>query len=98
MSKNARNREIPPLVLSEKLHRSTGTLSAVEPLSMQNDDARVRRTRMQLSTALLNLIMEKPVRDVIVQDVLDRTGDNRTTNNQHKRDNNKQKHSQLEMF
>lgn len=98
MSKNARNREIPPLVLSEKLRRSTGTLSAVEPLSMRTDDARVRRTRMQLGTALLNLIMEKPVRDVTVQDVLDRSGVGRSTFYLHYRDINDLLLSQLEMF
>lgn len=98
MSRNARKKEDPPVVLSEKLKRSTGTLSAIEPLSMRNDDARIRRTRMQLGTALLNLIVEKPLRDVTVQQILDRSGVGRSTFYLHYRDIDDLLLSQLEMF
>lgn len=98
MSRNARKNDNPPLHLSEKLRRPTDTLSAIEPLSMRNDDARVRRTRMQLGTAFLNLIMEKPVREVTVQDVLDRSGVGRSTFYLHYSDIDDLLLSQLEMF
>ena len=98
MSKNARRKEPEPLVLTAKLSRSIGAMSAVEPLSMRNDDARVRRTRMQLGTALLNLIIEKSIRDVTVQDVLDRSGVGRSTFYLHYRDIDDLLLSQLEMF
>lgn len=96
MSRNVRKNG--NLALNEKLRRTTDTMSAVEPLSMRNDDARVRRTRMQLGTAFLNLIMEKPVRDVTVQDVLDRSGVGRSTFYLHYRDIDDLLLSQLEMF
>ena len=73
-------------------------MSAIEPLSMRKDDARVRRTRMQLGTAFLNLILEKPVREVTVQDVLDRSGVGRSTFYLHYRDMDDLLLSQLEMF
>jgi len=98
MSKNARRKETAPLALSGKLSRPTDTLSAIEPLSMRNDDARIRRTRMQLGTALLNLIIEKPIREVTVQDVLDRSGVGRSTFYLHYRDIDDLLLSQLEMF
>jgi len=93
-----RKKDNPPLALGEKLRRPTGTMSSIEPLSMRDDDARVRRTRMQLGTAFLNLIMEKPVRDVTVQDVLDRSGVGRSTFYLHYRDIADLLLSQLEMF
>lgn len=73
-------------------------MSAIEPLSMRKDDARVRRTRMQLGTAFLNLILEKPVRDVTVQDVLDRSGVGRSTFYLHYRHIDDLLLSQLDMF
>lgn len=99
MSRNARKKESPPpQALSEKLKRSTGTLSAIEPLSMRRDDARIRRTRMQLGTALLNLIVERPIREVTVQDILDRSRVGRSTFYLHYRDIDDLLLSQLEMF
>ena len=98
MSKNARKKETATLVLSEKFSRPTDTLSAIEPLSMRKADARIRRTRMQLGTALLNLILEKPIREVTVQDVLDRSGVGRSTFYLHYRDIGDLLLSQLEMF
>src|SRR3569833_1748989 len=75
-----------------------GTMSAIEPLSMRKDDARIRRTRMQLGTALLNLVKEKPIREITVQEVLDRSGVGRSTFYLHYRDLDDLLLRQLEMF
>lgn len=61
-------------------------------------DARVRRTRAQLGNALLHLIVEKPINEVTVQDVLDRAGVGRSTFYLHFRDKDDLLISQLEMF
>jgi AcrR family transcriptional regulator len=61
-------------------------------------DARVKRTRQQLGYALLNLIVEKPIDQVTVQDVLDRSGVGRSTFYFHYRDKDDLLISQLEMF
>jgi len=98
MSRNAQKKKTAPLVLSEKLLRPTDTMTAIEPESMRNADARVRRTRMQLGTALLNLVIEKPIADVTVQDVLDRSGVGRSTFYLHYTDIGDLLLSQLDMF
>jgi AcrR family transcriptional regulator len=61
-------------------------------------DARVQRTRDQLGRALIELIVEKPINDVTVQDVLDRSGVVRSTFYLHFRDKGDLLMSQLEMF
>ena len=61
-------------------------------------DARVRRTRDQLGYALIELIQEKPINDVTVQDVLDRAKVGRSTFYLHYRDKDDLLVSQLEMF
>jgi AcrR family transcriptional regulator len=61
-------------------------------------DARVQRTRAQLGNALLTLIIEKPINQVTVQDVLDRSGVGRSTFYLHYRDKDDLLVSQLEMF
>ncbi len=61
-------------------------------------DARVKRTRQQLGNALLHLIIEKPISQVTVQDVLDRSGVGRSTFYLHYRDKDDLLISQLEMF
>ena len=61
-------------------------------------DARIRRTRERLGSALLALILEKPIDDVTVQDVLDRAGVGRSTFYAHFRDTNDLLLSQLEGF
>jgi len=61
-------------------------------------DARVRRTRDLLGRALIELIVEKPVNEVTVQDVLDRSGVGRSTFYLHYRDKDDLLVSQLEMF
>lgn len=61
-------------------------------------DQRVKRTCNRLGTALLELILEKPINDVTVQDVLDRARVGRSTFYQHYRDKDDLLVSQLEMF
>lgn len=61
-------------------------------------DVRVQRTRDQLGEALIQLIVEKPINDVTVQDVLDRSGVGRSTFYLHYRDKDDLLVSQLEMF
>ena len=98
MSKNARGTGGVPLERLGKPMAANGQLSSVEPASMQKADARIRRTRTQLGTALLNLIMEKPVNEVKVQDILDRSGVGRSTFYVHYRDIDDLLVSQLENF
>ena len=61
-------------------------------------DARVERTRHRLGYALIELIVEKPINDVTVQDVLDRAQVGRSTFYLHYRDKDDLLVSQLEMF
>jgi AcrR family transcriptional regulator len=61
-------------------------------------DLRVRRTRDALGSALIQLIQEKPINDITVQDVLDRAGVGRSTFYLHFRDKDDLLISQLEMF
>jgi AcrR family transcriptional regulator len=61
-------------------------------------DRRTRRTRERLGNALLALILEKPIDDVTVQDVLDRASVGRSTFYVHYRDKEDLLLSQLEMF
>lgn len=61
-------------------------------------DARVRRTHERLGMALLQLICEKPMDQVTVQEVLERAAVGRSTFYQHFRDKNDLLLSQLEMF
>jgi AcrR family transcriptional regulator len=98
MSENARMKADQRPDPAAKVSRPSDTMSAIEPLSMQKDDARVRRTRMRLGTAFLNLILEKPVSEVTVQDVLDRSGVGRSTFYLHYRDTDDLLLSQLDMF
>lgn len=61
-------------------------------------DLRTRRTRDRLSGALVELIREKPIEAVTVQDVLARAGVGRSTFYLHFRDKNDLLLSLLEMF
>jgi AcrR family transcriptional regulator len=61
-------------------------------------DARIRRTHQRLGSALVELIVEKPIDEVTVQDVLDRASVGRSTFYLHFRDKNDLLLSQLEMF
>lgn len=66
--------------------------------ALRRTDLRVRRTRDALGTALLKLLMEKPIRDITVQDVLDRAGVGRSTFYLHFRDKDDLLLTQLEQF
>ena len=61
-------------------------------------DARTRRTCERLGIALIDLIQEKPVAEVTVQDVLDRASVGRSTFYLHYRDKDDLLLSQLEQF
>ena len=61
-------------------------------------DERIRRTHERLGMALLELILEKPIDQVTVQQVLDRAKVGRSTFYLHFRDKNDLLLSQLEMF
>jgi len=61
-------------------------------------DARSSRTRNRLGMAFLELIHERPIEDVTVQDVLDRASVGRSTFYLHFRDKNDLLLSQLERF
>ncbi|SPE56512.1 Transcriptional regulator, TetR family [Verrucomicrobia bacterium] len=61
-------------------------------------DSRVRRTHERLGGALIELIQEKPIDDVTVQEVLDRAAVGRSTFYLHFRDKNDLLLSQLEKF
>ena len=61
-------------------------------------DARIRRTHERLGRALVELIREKPIDDVTVQEILDRAAVGRSTFYLHFRDKNDLLLSQLETF
>jgi len=61
-------------------------------------DERIRRTHQRLGSALVQLMAEKPIDDITVQDVLDRASVGRSTFYLHFRDKNDLLLSQLEMF
>lgn len=64
-------------------HRSKLRNASAEPRSSQRirklTDLRIRRTRGRLGSALVNLIVEKPIEEITVQEVLDRAGVGRST-------------------
>ncbi|WP_348262956.1 TetR/AcrR family transcriptional regulator [Telmatobacter sp. DSM 110680] len=88
MSRNASTKH-PPIVDNRGVKRKE---------KVRKPDSRVRRTRDQLGNALIELIQEKPINDVTVQDVLDRSGVGRSTFYLHYRDKDDLLVSQLEMF
>lgn len=57
----------------------SGNSQGVVKKKAQQPDLRVRRTRDALGSALIQLIQEKPINDITVQDVLDRAGVGRST-------------------
>lgn len=61
-------------------------------------DIRIKRTHQRLGMALLELIVDKPMNSVTVQEVLDRASVGRSTFYLHFRDKNDLLLSQLEMF
>src|SRR6478609_2843086 len=64
----------------------------------QKPDERIRRTHQRLGSALVQLIAEKPIDDITVQDVLDRASVGRSTFYLHFRDKNDLLLAQLELF
>jgi len=98
MSKNVRKKAAANSARLAKPMPINSAISAIEPDSDHGIDARVRRTRWQLGTALLNLIIEKPINEVTVQDVLDRSGVGRSTFYLHFRDKDDLLLTQLELF
>jgi AcrR family transcriptional regulator len=73
-------------------------VAARKPGQRQKTDARVQRTRERLGYALIELIVEKPINCVTVQEVLDRARVGRSTFYLHFRDKDDLLMSQLEMF
>src|SRR5277367_2391358 len=69
-----------------------------EEKQQRKPDQRIQRTRARLGNALVELIQEKPINDVTVQDVLDRASVGRSTFYVHFRDKNDLLLCQLEYF
>jgi AcrR family transcriptional regulator len=69
-----------------------------EENQQRKPDQRIQRTRARLGNALVELIQEKPINDVTVQDVLDRASVGRSTFYIHFRDKNDLLLCQLEYF
>jgi AcrR family transcriptional regulator len=78
--------------------RSTSPEVAVQPKKARKTDQRIRRTHERLGSALVELIQEKPVEDVTVQQVLDRANVGRSTFYLHYRDKDDLLLTQLEGF
>lgn len=73
-------------------------LSKTEAKRSRGPDARIRRTRERLGAALIQLIQEKEIDRVTVQEVLARAGVGRSTFYLHYRDKDDLLFSQLEQF
>ena len=70
----------------------------LETMPRDKSDPRARRTRERLGGALIELILEKPIDAITVQEVLNRAKVGRSTFYVHFRDKNDLLFSQLEMF
>jgi AcrR family transcriptional regulator len=75
------------------MSRNEGSRSKVAGLTKQakqrrKPDERIRRTHERLGKALVQLIQEKPIDEVTVQEVLDRSSVGRSTFYLHFRDKN----------
>jgi AcrR family transcriptional regulator len=71
---------------------------SLQPKKQRRTDARIHRTHERLGRALMELIREKPIDAISVQEVLDRAAVGRSTFYLHFRDKNDLLLSQLEMF
>lgn len=67
-------------------------------MQRRKTDPRANRTREKLGQALIDLILEKSIGAITIQEVLDRAGVGRSTFYVHFRDKNDLLFSQLEMF
>ena len=83
--------------MSRKAAENTPEQAPARP-KHRKPDARSSRTRNRLGMAFLELIHERPIEDVTVQDVLDRASVGRSTFYLHFRDKNDLLLSQLERF
>ena len=80
------------------MHAQESTGQKKHEKQRRKPDKRVRRTHERLGSALIELIQEKPIDDVTVQEVLDRASVGRSTFYLHFRDKNDLLLSQLEKF
>jgi AcrR family transcriptional regulator len=80
------------------MHPQEHTGQKKQEKQRRKPDARVRRTHERLGSALVELIQQKPIDDVTVQEVLDRASVGRSTFYLHFRDKNDLLLSQLEKF
>jgi AcrR family transcriptional regulator len=81
-----------------KMHPQEHTGQKKQEKQRRKPDERIRRTHERLGSALVELIQEKPIDDVTVQEVLDRASVGRSTFYLHFRDKNDLLLSQLEKF
>ncbi len=86
MSKNERSRQSEHAGQTQQLKQR------------RKPDERIRRTNERLGSALVDLIGEKPIDDVTLQEVLDRASVGRSTFYLHFRDKDDLLFSQLEQF
>src|SRR4051812_41875388 len=63
-------------------------LSGKVTVSDRSRDPRVRRTRDRLGDALVDILLQKPLEAISVQEILDRAGVSRSTFYSHFRDTN----------
>ena len=87
--------------MSRKEHSPTkqnGDGKECRPAQRRKPDERIRRTHERLGRALVELIQEKPIDAVTVQEVLDRASVGRSTFYVHFRGKNDLLLNQLEMF
>jgi len=73
-------------------------IAVTKKAKQRKTDERIRRTHQRLGSALVELITEKPIDDITVQEVLNRAKVGRSTFYLHFRDKNDLLLSQLEMF
>jgi AcrR family transcriptional regulator len=93
----SRNHPSNPSFLKSKSGKPPARAPARKPIVRKLDE-RARRTRQRLGTALIELILERSINEVTVQEVLDRARVGRSTFYLHFRDKNDLLLSQLEMF
>jgi AcrR family transcriptional regulator len=83
---------------NERSNSQLAGRAAQQNKQRRKPDERAQRTRDRLGSAFVALIHEKPIGDVTVQDVLDRSSVGRSTFYLHFRDKNDLLLSQLETF
>ena len=88
------NEQAEPTKPAARQRRSPNPQMGVDP----HVDRRIRRTHARLGSALVELIREKPIDAITVQQVLDRAKVGRSTFYLHFRDKDDLLFSQLEMF